>query len=322
MKKKSFLYSVVLTSLFLTACGNTNNTSSSDSSSTTESSTTEVAKKSSITYLDKEYEVNYPTKRIVTASLETMEDAAALKVHPLGAVTVGGAIPSYIVSDLGTDVQNVGDKFGPNVELVTTLQPEVILGSTKFDDDVTANLNKIAPTINVSHVSENWKENLQLLGALTGKEDKAEELIADYEKELAKTKENNDNLDDLSIVILRVRDGELCLYGENVYYNPMLYSDLGFKQPDEIAKVQGQETISVEQFAKINPDIVFVQFAAEENQGHENFIDDLQADPIWKSMTAAKEDKVFFDIVDGGYQGGTYLSKKVMLEALNKQVLK
>jgi iron complex transport system substrate-binding protein len=86
--------------------------------------------------------------------------------------------------------------------------------------------------------------------------------------------------------------------------------------------VKGQETISVEQFSKINPDIVFVQFAKEENNGHENFIDNLKNDPIWQSMAAAKNDKVYYDIVDGGYQGGTYLSKKVMLDALNKDVLK
>jgi iron complex transport system substrate-binding protein len=208
------------------------------------------------------------------------------------------------------------------VELVTTLTPDVILGSTKFDDDVTKNLEKIAPTINVSHVSENWKDNLKLLGTLSGKEEEADKLISDYETSLKETKEAQPNIGDLKVVILRVRGGELCLYGENVYYNPMLYTDLGFKKPAEIDKVKGQETISVEQFSKINPDIVFVQFAKEENNGHENFIDNLKNDPIWQSMAAAKNDKVYYDIVDGGYQGGTYLSKKVMLDALNKDVLK
>lgn len=320
MKKKSFLYSIILASLLLTACSQPNEKKEDTSAST--NGTEEVQKESKITYLDKEYSVNFPTKKIIAASLEPMEDAAALGVNPLGAVTVGGEIPSYIASSLGEDVANVGDKFGPNVELVTTLEPDVILGSTKFDDDVTTNLEKIAPTINVSHVADNWKENLELMGKLSGKEDNAKKLIEDYEKDLTETKEKHQSIEDLSIVILRVRGGELCMYGEDVYYNPMLYTDLGFKKPSEIDLVKGQETISVEQFSKIDPDIVFVQFAAEENSGHENFIDDLKTDPIWKSMTASKEDKVFFDIVEGGYQGGTYLSKKVMLDALNKNVLK
>lgn len=318
--KKTFLYSFVLASLLLTGC--TSPKEKEVKSTSSESSVEAVATEEKITYLDQEYAVKIPTTNIITASVETMEDAAALNIQPLGAVTVGGEIPSYIAPSLGKDVANVGDKFGPNVELVTTLTPDVILGSTKFDDDVTKNLEKIAPTINVSHVSENWKDNLKLLGTLSGKEEKADKLIADYETSLKETKEAQPNIGDLKVVILRVRGGELCLYGENVYYNPMLYTDLGFKKPAEIDKVKGQETISVEQFSKINPDIVFVQFAKEENNGHENFIDNLKNDPIWQSMAATKNDKVYYDIVDGGYQGGTYLSKKVMLDALNKDVLK
>lgn len=318
--KKTFLYSFVLASLLLTGC--TSPKEKEVKSTSSESSVEAVATEEKITYLGQEYAVKIPTTNIITASVETMEDAAALNIQPLGAVTVGGEIPSYIAPSLGKDVANVGDKFGPNVELVTTLTPDVILGSTKFDDDVTKNLEKIAPTINVSHVSENWKDNLKLLGTLSGKEEKADKLIADYETSLKETKEAQPNIGDLKVVILRVRGGELCLYGENVYYNPMLYTDLGFKKPAEIDKVKGQETISVEQFSKINPDIVFVQFAKEENNGHENFIDNLKNDPIWQSMAATKNDKVYYDIVDGGYQGGTYLSKKVMLDALNKDVLK
>jgi iron complex transport system substrate-binding protein len=318
--KKTFLYSLVLASLLLTGC--TSPKEKEVKSASSESSVEAVATEEKITYLDQEYAVKIPTTNIITASVETMEDAAALNIQPLGAVTVGGEIPSYIAPSLGKDVANVGDKFGPNVELVTTLTPDVILGSTKFDDDVTKNLEKIAPTINVSHVSENWKDNLKLLGTLSGKEEEADKLISDYETSLKETKEAQPNIGDLKVVILRVRGGELCLYGENVYYNPMLYTDLGFKKPAEIDKVKGQETISVEQFSKINPDIVFVQFAKEENNGHENFIDNLKNDPIWQSMAAAKNDKVYYDIVDGGYQGGTYLSKKVMLDALNKDVLK
>jgi iron complex transport system substrate-binding protein len=318
--KKTFLYSLVLASLLLTGC--TSPKEKEVKSASSESSVEAVATEEKITYLDQEYAVKIPTTNIITASVETMEDAAALNIQPLGAVTVGGEIPSYIAPSLGKDVANVGDKFGPNVELVTTLTPDVILGSTKFDDDVTKNLEKIAPTINVSHVSENWKDNLKLLGTLSGKEEEADKLISDYETSLKETKEAQPNIGDLKVVILRVRGGELCLYGENVYYNPMLYTDLGFKKPAEIDIVKGQETISVEQFSKINPDIVFVQFAKEENNGHENFIDNLKNDPIWQSMAAAKNDKVYYDIVDGGYQGGTYLSKKVMLDALNKDVLK
>lgn len=321
MKKNVLLCGALVISLLLVGCESKKEGSATTNQSSN-SDTSVAAKKQSITYLNKDYQVNIPTKKIVTASIEAMEDAAALGVKPLGAVTVGGEIPHYLSSALGSEIVNVGDKFGPNVEVMTSLQPDVILGSTKFDESVTKNLEKIAPTINVSHQSSTWKENLSLLGKLSGKEEKAQSLVSDYEKELMKTKKTHAAISDLSVVILRVRGGELCLYGSQVYYNPMLYDELGFKKPETIDKVKGQETISIEQFAKINPDIVFVQFAADENKGHESFIKELKANPIWKSMTATKKNKVYFDVVDGGYQGGTYLSKAKMLEQLNKKVLK
>ena len=322
MKKKVLISSLLLFGLTLTGC--TSQVAKEETKETATSSVKEEKqekKEQTISYLDKEYQVKFPTKNIVAASLEPMEDAVALGVKPTGAVSVGNDIPEYVASDLGKDVVNVGDKFSPNVELLTGLKPDVILGSSKFDDSVTANLEKIAPTINVSHLSGSWKDNLVLLGELSGKKEKADELIKEYEKDLEKLKENHKEISDQSIVILRVRDGELCMYGNQVYYNPMFYDEVGFKKPTEIDKVKGQETISVEQFSKINPDILLVQFAAGENKGHENFVDELKSNPVFKSMKAVKNDKVYFDIVDGGYQGGTYLSKKIMLEKLSGQIL-
>ncbi|MDI5790740.1 hypothetical protein PO124_26970 [Bacillus licheniformis] len=41
----------------------------------------------------------------------------------------------------------------------------------------------------VSHVSSNWKDNLKLLAELTGKEDKAKQIISDYEADLKEAKQ-------------------------------------------------------------------------------------------------------------------------------------
>ncbi|MFV0561304.1 MAG: ABC transporter substrate-binding protein, partial [Enterococcus sp.] len=167
MKKLVIAGGLLGVSLAIAGCGTSSATSTADTKTTT--TTSETAKKQTLTYLDKKYEVTYPTNKIVTASLESMEDAVALGVDPIGAVAVATDFPSYLIDDLGSDVQYVGNKLGTYVEAVTALAPDVILGSTKFDESVTANLNKIAPTINVSHQSTDWAENLELMGELSGK---------------------------------------------------------------------------------------------------------------------------------------------------------
>lgn len=318
MKKKLFVVSALALSFFIAGC------SQNDSSSDTDTSTTEssaVAKEGTVQYLGTDYTVKYPTSKIVTASFEAMEDAAALDVQPIGAVTISGEIPSYLKDKLGDKVTNVGDKFGPDVESVTALSPDVILGSTKFDDDVTNNLNKIAPTINVSHKSADWADNLKLLGTLSGKSDEAEKLISDYNDDLAAFKKANSDISDKKILMIRIREGELCIYGPDFYYNPMLYTDLGFAVPTEVANITSQTTISTEQVAKVDADIILVQFMDSENEGFTTALDDLKSNSIWKSVPAVANNQVYYNIVDGGYQGGTYLSKEVMLKAIKDEVI-
>ncbi|WP_189372423.1 iron-siderophore ABC transporter substrate-binding protein [Enterococcus sp. OL5] len=304
----------------LSACGTTSSQTAASTAATTENSSASIAQTQSLTYLDTDYDVVYPTKKIVTASLEAMEDAVALGVEPIGAITVGDDFPSYLKDRLGADVANVGNKFGPDVEAVTALAPDVILGSTKFDDAVTASLTKIAPTINVSHQSTNWEANLRLMGQLAGKTEEAEQKITDYQADLTAFKEDHPDTTDQKAVMIRIRDGELCVYGENVYYNPTIYGDLGFQVPEELNEIEAQTTISVEQFAKWDVDLVFVQFSDEENAGNLDFLDSLKENAIWKSIPAIADNHVYYNIVDAGYQGGTYLSKEAFLSGASDKL--
>ncbi|TPR55082.1 iron-siderophore ABC transporter substrate-binding protein [Enterococcus sp. OL5] len=306
--------------LLLSACGTTSSQTAASTAATTENSSASIAQTQSLTYLDTDYDVVYPTKKIVTASLEAMEDAVALGVEPIGAITVGDDFPSYLKDRLGADVANVGNKFGPDVEAVTALAPDVILGSTKFDDAVTASLTKIAPTINVSHQSTNWEANLRLMGQLAGKTEEAEQKITDYQADLTAFKEDHPDTTDQKAVMIRIRDGELCVYGENVYYNPTIYGDLGFQVPEELNEIEAQTTISVEQFAKWDVDLVFVQFSDEENAGNLDFLDSLKENAIWKSIPAIADNHVYYNIVDAGYQGGTYLSKEAFLSGASDKL--
>lgn len=317
MKKFLYIISIILLSVFLSGCSRTKNDDNKNkytSQSQTSSDT--------INYLNKTYNVKSPTSKIITASFESMEDAVALNFHPIGAVTISGDMPGYLKNKLGKNVANIGDKFGPNVESVASLKPDVILGSTKFDDSVTSNLTKIAPTINVSHKSDDWDKNLILMGTLTGEVDKAKKLVSNYENDLITFKKNNPEITNKKIMIIRIREGELCIYGEDFYYNPMLYKDLGFSMPKEIQTVKGQTTISKEQLSKIDNDIILVQFITSENKGFPNALTDLKNDTLWKNIPAVAKNNVFYNVVDGGYQGGTYLSKDVMLKALNEKVFK
>jgi iron complex transport system substrate-binding protein len=321
--KRILLLSLALLMLFtLVGCGGSNSepvqeVSVGDQTTNVEEINEEVEETTkTITYLGTEYEVPYNTERIViTGSLESMEDALVLGVNPVGAISVGGKFPDMFSEIVGNSVSS-GEKTQPNYETILQLKPDVILGTTKFQAEVTEQLSKIATYIPVSHLSDDWDANLLLLGELAGKESEAEAAIEAYYKDLELTKATfESSLQDKEVVVVRIRKGNLFIYSEDVFFNPMLYLDLELKVPEVVQAAASQENISLEAFSQVNPDYIFLQFAEDENPDNLNALEELQNNPIWQSMEAVKEDRVFVNVVDPMAQGGTAWSKFKFLEA-------
>lgn len=322
MNKKLFLIGMVtVLSIGLVGCGNAEKPSNKP---TEKPAVTSTAKKDTqtITYLQKKYTLPAKVTKIVTASLESMEDAAVLGVKPIGAVTVGGKLPEYLADKLVGAV-SIGEKMQPNYETILKLKPDVIMWSTKSPATVTAKLGKVAPTIPYSHISTNWESNLRLMASLTGKKDIAENIIRKYNGDAAKAKlEMGDKLKDKKVIVARIRKGSIFLYPQDVYLNPVIYKDLGLTVPEEIKPVKAQEMISIEKFAEMNPDYIFLQFAESENSEKTKALEELQKNPIWTSIKAVKNKKVFVNSVDSLLQGGTALSKTSFLKVASSDLVK
>lgn len=327
MKRIKLLLGVILSlTVILSACGKDNSASepaaSQNANQTAAEQPAETAEPAASTdtrvikYLDQEYTLPAKTERIViTGAVEAMEDSIVLDVNPVGAISFSGKFPPLFES-ITKDAKSIGEKTEPNFETILSLKPDVILGSTKFKPEVVEKLEKIAPTIPYSHVSTNWEANLKLLGQLSGKEAQADEEIAKYKADLDAAKTQiGDSLKDKKVVAVRIRGGEVYVYPAAVFFNPVLYEDLGIAVPAEVEAAKAQELVSKEKFAEMNPDYLFIQFSPDENKDTPQALDDFQQDPIIKSLNAFKNDKVFVNVVDPLAQGGTAYSKIEFLKA-------
>ena len=88
---------------------------------------------------------------------------------------------------------------------------------------------------------------------------------------LKKQKQNlGDKLKDKKVLVIRLRANELFLYPEGVYFNPVIYKDLGLTAPEQLKTVKAQEKISFEKLAELNPDYIFLQYEASENNKPES----------------------------------------------------
>ncbi|WP_374717859.1 ABC transporter substrate-binding protein [Neobacillus sp.] len=330
MNKK---YVSILLAVFfiLTACGNQGAVTSKDSK-TEGNASEEVAsneakdsgnenKTQTITYLGKEYTVPAKVEKIVAASQEAMEDAAILGVKPVGAIAAAGKFPEYLGDSMSEAIE-IGDKKQPNSEVLLQLKPDVILGTSKFQPEVVKNLNSVAPMIPISHISTNWKDNLLVLAELSGKKEEAEQIIKQYEADAAEVKKQlASSMKDKKVLMVRIRGGNIFIYSQDVYFNPVLYSDLGLTVPKEILASQSQEMITLEKLAEINPDYLFVQFEESENAQTPEALKDLQNNTIWKSIQAVKSDKVFINTVSPLAAGGTALSKTEFLKVVKEKLV-
>ncbi|PIJ98565.1 ABC transporter substrate-binding protein [Lysinibacillus sphaericus] len=326
MNKYFKMCAPALLALSLAACGTDKAEESTSTNNTTETSVTEsqteLAKTQTITYLGEKYELPVEVKNIVAASLESMEDAAMLGIKPVGVLEVGGKVPAYLASDF-EGATLVGNKMEPNAEAILNLDPDVIVGTSKFPEETAEKLNKIQTMIPYSHISTNWKENLTVLAQLAGKEDDAKKIISDYEAKVADAQvKSKEQLADKQVLIIRVRGGVMYIYPAGVYLNPVLYEDLGAPVPEVVTTAKAQAELSLETLAQVNPDAIFLQFEESENKDTPKALEELQKNPIFTSLKASQNNEIYVNTIDPLAQGGTAWSKVKFLDAAAEKLLK
>ncbi|EKU41983.1 iron-uptake system binding protein [Lysinibacillus fusiformis ZB2] len=324
MKKKFlFISFIALFMLILAACGEKKAVVEESSTDTPKEESTNENGARTIEYLGESYEVPEKVERIVvTGAMEAMEDMVVLDVHPVGAIAIGGKFPELYAS-VTDKAESIGEKIKPNFEKILELNPDVILGSTKFPEEVQSKLEKIAPTILVSHISTNWESNLNVLAELTGKQADAEKILSTYKANIEAAKSTlTEKLQDQKVAAIRIRGGQAYVYPKEVFLNAVLYGELGLAVPNEVAKAKSQEAISVEQLADMNPDYLFVQFSTDENADAPNALEDFKKNPIIQNITAFKNDQVFVNVLDPLMEGGPAYSRIKFLEAIQQNLVK
>lgn len=328
MKKYWSLGAAALLALTLAACGSSDEAEEAEAKTEvveqeqTASEAEEQATEVTITYLGTDYTFPNPVEDIVAASLEAMEDAAILGVKPVGVLEVAGEIPEYLRAEL-EGATLIGDKRTPNAEAILTLDPDAIIGTSKWGEETMTPLNKIATTLPYSHISTDWKDNLLAFGELADKKEEAEKIIADYDAKAAEAKASlGDTAADKEVLVIRLRGGLMNVYPAGVYLNPVLYEDLGLQVPEVVTKAEAQAELTLETLAELDPDVIFLQFETSENKDAPTALDDLQANPIFANLTATKNGDVHVNTIAPLAQGGTAWSKVQFLDAAVEKLVK
>ena len=197
-------------------------------------------------------------------------------------------LPSYLEETLsGAEILGYSYQDTMDVEAIMNLNPDLIVIST-IQEKMYDQLSEIAPTVMIQLEALNWKDDVRALGKVFGKEDVANEWIANYE---AKAKEAGDKIksefgeDTTYLSILANPNGFNVFDGAG--FGDVLYSDMGLAKPVGMPEQTDVSlpVVSYEGLASIQADYIFVMGSDEE-------LAQIKSNPIWNSLPAVKEGHV------------------------------
>lgn len=196
--------------------------------------------------------------------------------------------PSYLEDTLsGAKILGYSMQDTMDVEAVMNLNPDLIVISTVQEKMYDA-LSEIAPTVMIQLEALNWKDDVRALGKVFGKEDVANEWIANYE---AKAKEAGDKIkakygDDTTYLSFLASGGQFFVF-DGAGFGDVLYKDMGLAKPVGMPEQTdiSLPVVTYEGLAAIQADYIFA-IATEEDLAQ------LEANSIWNNLPAVKNGNV------------------------------
>ncbi|MFJ8621594.1 ABC transporter substrate-binding protein [Kitasatospora sp. NPDC093550] len=287
---------VALSTTLLAACGSSGDGAASGGDSASSASAgTAAGFPRSVKHAAGTAELKSQPKRVVVLDSGELDDVTLLGITPVGAVSphmkTEGGFPNYL-KDKIKDTKDVGPMNEPNLELIASLKPDLILSSKVRHAKVYAQLNAIAPTVLAETTGFPWKDNLALYAQALGKEDEAKKALADYEARAKKLGEEiktkyNGTMPTASVV--RFVAGPTRLYAKSSYSGVVL-KDVGLARPAAQDVEQNIVEVSSEQINQADADLVFVTTADDPSKTKES---EVQQTPVWQGLNAVKNNKVF-----------------------------
>jgi ferric hydroxamate transport system substrate-binding protein len=276
----------------------------SSNSTTTNSSSAQTR---TITHAMGETEITGTPERVVALEWNYAEYLLALGVKPVGSAEIESMHEWVNLKNNSFEgVVDIGGRVEPNLEVVTQLEPDLIIGEVGFNGEYYEQLNAIAPTLLFNHYPNPAEENV------TGLERMEEELVAIGEV-LNRQDEAVKALERMNATIegakATVEGGELASNPFVLVQAWMFEGDVTMRiftdnsQPIEIMQRMGMENawdaeftsdgftdISLEQLTPVqNANFFYVSGAESEDIFEETF----RNNPVWNNLNFVREGRVY-----------------------------
>ncbi|WNS79031.1 Fe(3+) dicitrate ABC transporter substrate-binding protein [Domibacillus sp. DTU_2020_1001157_1_SI_ALB_TIR_016] len=272
--------------LALAGCSSTQK--AADSENAQSAGQTESGNTKTITHEMGETEIEGTPKKVVALELSFVDSLNALGIDAAG--IADDEKKEMIAKLVGkeTDYTSVGTREQPNLEVISSLQPDLIIADAERHKNVYEDLQKIAPTIVLKSRESTYQENLDAFNTIAqavGKEEEAKTRLAEHEKTIEETKAKLKADPNATILPAVVRDTSFQAHTSSSYDGELL-EHLGFK--NAIQQEEPYAEMNLEQLVEIDPDILLLA-----NNDGKLITDEWKNNPLWKNLKAVKNGQVY-----------------------------
>ncbi|AFR26667.1 ferric anguibactin-binding protein [Bartonella quintana RM-11] len=197
-------------------------------------------------------------QKVIVFDLASLDNMNRLGIKAVVGVPEGKK-PAYLQQFDDAKYEKIGTLFEPNYEKIATLQPDLIIISSRTQAKY-KDLSKIAPTIDLTIGNQNSLKdiirNVSIFGKIFGKEKEAEKEIAELNENLAEVRKNIQGKG--TGLILMTSGGKISALGPQSRFD-ILHSAFGIAPATDKLIVQKHgQPISPEFILETNPDWLLV----------------------------------------------------------------
>ena len=248
--------------------------------------------------------------RIIATSPATADICDKLNIDLAGVCSsTVSTIPSRY-----KNVKKIGTAMSPDMEIVSSVQPDWILSPSSLKSDLKPKYEAIDTEwafLNLKSVQGMYR-SIQELGIIFDREKEADSLINEFVAFYKKYKSENKTKSHPKVLILMGLPGSYIIATPNSYVGNLVELAGGENVYSDIK--QEFLTVNTEDMKKKEPDIILRAAHAMPKQVIKMFNDDFKKNDIWKHFNAVKEGRVYDLSYDKFGMSATFKYKEALAE--------
>lgn len=252
----------------------------------------------------------HPVDRVAAISTFAADTLVALGVSPIGASTFGKEpLPGYLGAALA-ETHSLGQRAGTNLELLTELAPELIIGIHRYTEPHARQLENIAPFYAFDVISlDDSRRAVTGIATALGERSAGEAMNRDFEARLDELGERAPG--DVTAILL-AGAGEAPF----AYYDHFLTATLLERleatnapgpSPTPEQAIPFGYSISLEQLLALDPDVIFL-FSTDGERA-------FASNPVWPYLKAVQNGRVY-EVGPHWKEGGGPIARRLILDEM------